>query len=318
VFSFANKEDLGAFRQGAIDDVSGAKVYLLDIRSASYLDSLRETMGHDLDAVDRITKLMSEVSLPSELIWVECDYKQLEIDRINRRVFGDGDLAKRLSDAEVMGLRGYLIDNRLPEYLKITQFRAGSDGKVIDPLTHLLYDKDSAGQVSFERFKTIIHPHMKGFFTHPFVGASEETLAICVRDEVENAAYDLALPYLLFAEISSEDQVIIREEQDTLSRREQKTAKKFGKTWMTDALRTHVTVRIGEAGEEHLNEIQENPQGDGKNQSVRASAVEHKVRGHFRKYTSGKVVWVKSHLRGTQVSSDVPTRVVGPSSKGTK
>jgi hypothetical protein len=315
VFCAADMDELGVFRQRIIDDISGAKAYLLDGRSASYLDSLRQMMGHDLDAYKRIAKLMSEVTLPAEIVWVECDYKQLEIDRANRGLFPDHERAMRLADAEIMGLRGFLIDNRSPKYLKITPFRTDANRTIIDPLTHMMCDKDSAGKVDFDRFKTTTHPHMTGFFSHPSFGVDQATLETMMRDEFENAAYDLALPYLLFAELSSEDQVIMREEHETLSSREQKTAKKFGKTWMIDALRSHVTVRIGDAGEAHLNEIHGKLQNDAERPSSRAEPIEHKVRGHFRKYESGKVTWVKSHRRGKQVSSDVPTRVVGPSNK---
>jgi len=317
VFCSADMDELGSFRQRVIDDITGAKVYLLDTRSASYLDSLRQMMGDDMDASKRMSKLMSEVALPAEIIWVECDYQQLEIDRVKRGFFPDKKEAEALGAAEVMGLRGFLIDNRSSQYLKITPFRTDSDRRIIDPLIHMTCDKDDAGRVAFDRFRVVLHPHMAGFYTQPLSGGDAETLKTLVQDEFEDAGYDLALPYLLFAELSSEDEAVIREEKASLSPREQKTARKFGKTWMIEALRSHVTVRIGDVGEAHLNDLQEQFRA-GKQHQGRAAAAQHWVSGHIRKYANGTVTWVKGHLRGVKVSDDIPTRVVGPKPSGEK
>tara|TARA_R110000737_G_C14623333_1_gene494025 strand:+ start:10758 stop:11060 length:303 start_codon:yes stop_codon:yes gene_type:complete len=63
-----------AFRQEALDDVAGAKVYLLDAAAAGYVDSFREELqGFKFEetASGKIRQFLETVQMPSDLVWVE-------------------------------------------------------------------------------------------------------------------------------------------------------------------------------------------------------------------------------------------------------
>lgn len=72
------------------------------------------------------------------------------------------------------------------------------------------------------------------------------------RQEYSDASYDMVLGYALFALIASRENGLLSDERPTLSRGEEKTARKFGKTWVTKAPPSFYTIQIGPEARAHL------------------------------------------------------------------
>jgi len=299
-----------AFRQSVLDDITGAKVYLLDGHAANYLDSFREDLGDGLSGnhSSTVDTFMREVELPEEVVWVEYDHRLLLADRFKRGHTPDPDF----TSIDEFGLRGFLIDNRSADSLKVTAFRTDGRLKLIDPSSHLVFQKTESGKPAFSTFKVNPHLHMLEFFSKGSDGADEGFIKGILEDEYETASYDLAMPYVLFTLLVSPENGIVMEDKASLTPKEEKTARKFGKTWMTDALRSHVTIRIGKDGQNHLEERAKRIEHEKRRILERSAPVEHWVSEHERRYKNGKIVRIKAHKRGTKVDASIPTRVMGP------
>lgn len=118
-----------------------------------------------------------------------------------------------------------------------------------------------------------------------------------VRDLLEehkgHLTYEMVIGFMLFAALASREDDLLSQEALSLSSGEAKTARKFGKDWMTEALRSQVTIRIGPAGERQaLSQFEEVQTSD------RARPTENWVAKHERRHANGKVVLVRAHKRG--------------------
>lgn len=120
---------------------------------------------------------------------------------------------------------------------------------------------------------------------------------------------------MLFAALTSREDDLLSRKVQNYSSAEAKTARKFRKTWMTKALRPHVTIRIGPAGERHLTEHEARRQFEEAQTSGRAAPTEHWVAEHERRYSNGMVVQVRAHKRDKPADWVLPVRVVGPRMK---
>ena len=143
-------------------------------------------------------------------------------------------------------------------------------------------------------------------------GMSRERFDSLEGQELHTASYDIALPYMVFALIASRQDDIILSERKTISRHEHKTATKFGKTWIAEGLRTHITIRIGERARRHLNEQADRRHHETGVASGRLQPTEHWVSQHERRYKNGKVVLVRAHQRGQKPDPSLPRIVIGP------
>lgn len=117
---------------------------------------------------------------------------------------------------------------------------------------------------------------------------------------------------MLFAALAAGEDDLTPQKVASLSRSQVKTAQKFGKGWMTEVLKSHVTMRIGPAGKRHLTEQRARLRFEQSHVKNRAAPTEHWVAEHERRYSNGKVVRVRAHKRGQPASGDLPARVVGP------
>ena len=127
-----------------------------------------------------------------------------------------------------------------------------------------------------------------------------------------HVSYEMVIGFMLFAALAAREDDFLSEETPSLSPKQAKTARKFDKTWMTETLRSHVAIRIGLIGEQHLVEREARRQFEAARASGLAIPTEHWVSEHERRYSSGKVVRVRGHKRGFVPGKNLPIRVVGP------
>lgn len=109
---------------------------------------------------------------------------------------------------------------------------------------------------------------------------------------------------------------IIRHEGEVFTAKDMKTARKFGKSWVMGAQKSHLTIRIGPHAIAHMRERQARLEFERQQQEQRNGPVRHWVTEHERHYQSGKVVLIKGHNRGSEPARNLPTRVMGPSNAG--
>ena len=305
----APRELTKAFRQEVLDDLTGAKIYLLDAAAAGYVDSFREDLqDHKFGsgALGKVIQLLEETQMPSDLVWVEYDHRLLLRDRYERGHTPDPEF----TDPDEFGLRGFLFDNRSRDKLRVRLFRTDGAMRIIDPLFTAEYEKNVGSKTQFSSALMLPNPHMVEFFRTMRV--SESDYEEIIDQEQGDITYEMVLGFILFAILSSPETGVVLEEKASLSDKEQKTARKFGRPWMTDVLRSHVTIRIGKAAELHLAEQRQRRAFEAAQAASRASPVEHWVSEHERTYASGKIVTIKAHKRGVKVADEVPTRVMGP------
>ena len=107
---------------------------------------------------------------------------------------------------------------------------------------------------------------------------------------------------------------IIPTEAETFTAKDTKTARKFGKSWILGARKSHLTIRIGPQAAAHMAERTARLEFERQARDPRNGPTRHWVAEHERHYRSGKVVLVKGHHRGHAPAPDLPTRVMGPRS----
>jgi hypothetical protein len=125
--------------------------------------------------------------------------------------------------------------------------------------------------------------------------------------------YDLFIPYALFAMLVSPDLGgIIPVDRETYTPKECKTARKFGKSWLLGAQKSHLTIRIGPQAAAHMEERAARLEFQRQTLETRNGPVRHWVAEHERRYRSGKIILVKGHHRGHPAAAQLPIRVMGP------
>ncbi|WP_188720420.1 hypothetical protein [Actibacterium pelagium] len=118
-------EEIRQHWQRVLNDLSSARIYLLDHNAANYLDSLRmdvQGMPWENRSEADIQGYVREVSLPRDLIWIEYDDRKLWEHRVARKIttLSEDELSSRHQ-------RGFLFDNRSSEKLSVRLFSAMTD-----------------------------------------------------------------------------------------------------------------------------------------------------------------------------------------------
>jgi len=309
VWHLGRSEGLRAFRHYVLDALQNAKVYLLDHRAADYTDTFHDTMleRDKAEAASVIKAFMNEVALPADVVWVEYDFGVLSTDRLKR----DGADASLSATTGGAGERGFLLDNRRSDCLRVAMFRSDRSGKILDPFGVLRFERASTGEAILDEYHPERCNHMLEIMTRRGMGAAE--LKGTYEKHMAESSYDLFIPYALFAMLASPDLGgVTAADAVTFTPREERTARKFGKTWLTAAPRSHITVRIGPQAEAHMRERIARLEHERLARDARNGPVRHWVSEHERHYRSGKIVTIRGHQRGKEPDRHVPTRVMGP------
>ncbi|GFE67103.1 hypothetical protein [Litoreibacter roseus] len=306
-------EETRAQRRGILDDLSAARLYLLDHRAANYLDSLRmDVQGKPWEErpESHIQSYVSEIEFPQALVWVEYDSKQLWQDRVTR-----GLTSMSAEQLQYWHQRGFLFDNRAPDFMTVRLFSAMTDQSFWDAPLTLVLPKSPDGRPSFEGVNWQAHRNVAKAHMQMSSGNREQEVRDLFKEHKGHLSYEMVIGFMLFAALAAREDDLISRDAQSLSNAEIKTARKFGKSWITESPRSHVTIRIGPSGERHLAELERRQRFEEAQASGRATPTEHWVAEHERRYASGKVVKVRAHKRGQPTSSDLPVRVVGPRPK---
>lgn len=244
----APTEETRAWRQGVLHDIAAARIYLLDHRAANYLDSLRGDVqdGQQADQQEiHIRNYVREVDFPRDLVWVEYDSRKLWEDRIARSLvtMSDEELGNWLQ-------RGFLFDNRSPDTMTVRLFSAVTDRDFMDPPLTLMLRKSQDGHPDFDSAEWQPHTNVVSVHLQLFSGGQQQVRDL-LKEHRGHLSYEMVMGFMLFAALATREDDRLLHEVSSLSTAQAKTARKFGKIWMTETLRTHVTVRIGPVGESH-------------------------------------------------------------------
>lgn len=296
--------------QDVLDDLSSARIYLLDHNAANYLDSLRmdvQGMPWEDRSESDIQDYVRNIELPRDLIWIEYDDRKLWEDRCARGLttLDKEELSNRHQ-------RGFLFDNRSSDKLSVRLFSAMTDAIFFDAPFVLEISKSQDGRPDFSGTswnpqRTVLAGLMRAGLLPD--GAS---LKGHFEEHKGHLTYEMVVGFMLFAALAAREDDLISQKVASLSTSQAKTARKFGKAWMTEVLKSHVTIRIGPAAERHLIEQKARLGFEQAQAASRAAPTEHWVAQHERRYANGKVVLVRAHKRGRPASRDLPARVVGP------
>ncbi len=307
-------EEIRQHWRQVLRDLSSARKYLLDHNAANYLDSLRmnvQGMPWEDRPESDIQDYVRDIELPRDLIWIEYDDRKLWEDRRARGVttLDKEELSNRHQ-------RGFLFDNRSPDKMSVRLFSAMTDTIFFDAPFVLEISKSRDGRPDFN--DTLWKPERTVLAGLLRAGLLPDEASLREHFEVHKGhlTYEMVVGFMLFAALAVREDDLISQEVASLSTSQAKTARKFGKAWMTEGLKSHVTIRIGPAGERHLTEQEARLRFEKAQAASRAAPTEHWVAEHERRYADGKVVRVRAHKRGQPANRDLPTRVVGPRMKG--
>lgn len=308
VWHLGRTEDLVSFRHYALDALQQAKVYLLDHAAAAYADTLHDTIQERSDGTEvAAMTFLGEIEPPAEIVWVEFDYRQLVAARVHR----NSPVTAYERNATGSGQRGYLIDNRAADALKVMMFSCDSRGKILDPFFTLRFDRAEQVARGLMSVQPQIHRYMAHILAERGMAAEEIEGRFQVR--LVDAGADLFIPYAVFAMLRSPDLGgIIPTDSVLFSPRELKTARKFGKSWISGAQKSHFTIRIGPQAAAHMQERLARLNFEQQVREERSGPIRHWVNEHERHYRSGKIVLIKGHHRGRAPGPGLPTRVMGP------
>ncbi|MFD0909927.1 hypothetical protein [Ruegeria arenilitoris] len=303
-------EDIRQHWRSVLGDIASARIYLLDHNAASYLDSLRmnvQGMPWEDRPESDIQSYVRDVDFPRDLIWVEYDDRKLWEDRVARRITTqtEDELNNRRQ-------RGFLFDNRAHDMLTVRLFSALTDTFFLDAPLVLEISKDKDGRPDFTNIRwspkrTVIAGLVRAGFLRDEASALE-----FFEEHRGHVTYEMVIGFMLFAALVAREDDLVLQEDRSLSNAQAKTARKFGKTWMAEALKSHVTIRIGPAAERHMTEQKARLRFEEEQTPGRAAPTEHWVAEHERRYANGKVVRVRAHKRGQSADRKLPARVVGP------
>jgi hypothetical protein len=214
------------------------------------------------------------------------------------------------------GLRGFLIDDRDQAHLRITMFHDRENSRVVDPICSLLFMKASDGKSDFENGEVELQQSTVNF--RVMCRDTEEVINAKVHLHLVDTGYDFFIPHALFALLDSPDLGgVIPSQAEVFTPKEVKRARKFGKSWITGAQKSHYTIRIGPEAAAHMRERTARLEFEREAREERSAPVRHWVSEHERHYRSGKVVLIKGYPRGSGAAPNLATRVMGPKSHET-
>jgi hypothetical protein len=308
IWHFTPSDDLRQFRVNALDALQQAKVFLLDHLAAAYTDTLHDAVSKQAEEAGvPAMAILGEVKLTAHVVWVEFDDRELGVARFER-----ASPVTRHDDRPLgTGLRGYLLDDRNEGHLRVTMFHRHKNSRVVDPICALLVKRTPTGQLNYDDVEVDLSRSVVDFRVR-----SGDTMEMIhgrrTMHQVETG-YDLFIPYALFAMLVSPDLGgIIPTETETFTVKDTKNARKFGKSWILGAQKSHLTIRIGPQAAAHMAERTARLEFERQTLEARNGPVRHWVSEHERHYRSGKVVLVKGHHRGQAPDPNLPTRVMGP------
>jgi hypothetical protein len=248
-----------------------------------------------------------DVDLPRDLIWIEYDDRKLWEGRVERGVTTQSE--EELSNRHQ---RGFLFDNRSPDKLTVRLFSAVTDTMFFDAPLVLEISKTPDNRPDFDNTSWQLQQTVVAGLMRLGLLDSEDALRDHFREHRGHLTYDMVIGFMLFAALAAREDDLLSQEVPSLSTAQAKTARKFGKSWMTETLKSHVTIRIGPAAERHMTEQKARLRFEEAQAISRATPTEHWVAEHERRYSNGKVVRVRAHKRGQFADRDLPTRIVGP------
>ena len=308
VWHLVPSDELTRFRRYALEALQQAKVYLLDHNAANYADTLHDALQERAQAVgSQAMSYLGEIQFPAKVTWVEFDYRELAVARFER-----GAPSTAHDDRPIgSGVHGFLIDDREVDHLRITMFARPDGVRAMDPMSFMRLNRTGQGLLDYEDVKFEFNPSMMRY--RAICGDSEEAIEARRTIHLINTGSELFIPCALFAMLVSPDLGgIIPSESDTFTAKETKTARKFGKSWILGAQKSHLTIRIGPQAAAHMAERTARLEFERQTLEARNGPVRHWVSEHERHYRSGKVVLVKGHHRGQAPDPNLPTRVMGP------
>lgn len=247
-----SQEETQQHWKSVLDDLSNARIYLLDHNAANYLDSLRmdvQGMPWEDRPESDIQGYVRDIELPRELIWVEYDDRKLWDDRVARGITSMSE--------EELGLRhqrGFLFDNRASDKLTVRLFSAMTEKVFFDAPLVLEISKGHDGRPDFGN----VSWHLQRTVVAGLMRLANWMRDASVQENIDthkgHLSYEMVIGFMLFAALATREDDLRSNEAASLSAAQAKTARRFGKTWMTDTLKSHVTIRIGPAAEKHLTE----------------------------------------------------------------
>ncbi|MCA0206754.1 MAG: hypothetical protein LCH92_20615 [Proteobacteria bacterium] len=297
-------------RQGILRDLAAARIYLLDHRAANYLDSLRmdvQGMPWENTEESQIKDYLRDIDFPRDCVWIEYDSRQLWKDRITR-----GLSTMSEEDLNDHHQRAFLIDNRSPDEMTIRLFDALTDFAFLDSPLTLVLDKSQDGRPDLDGGNWHLQQNVVTTRLQLTSGDQQSKVADYLDTHKGHLSYEMVIGFMLFAALAAREDDLLCQDTPSLSAAEERTARKFGKSWMIETLRSHVTIRIGPAGERHLTERMARRHFEEARASGRATPTEHWVAEHERRYANGKVVRVRAHQRGKLELTSYPSGWWGP------
>jgi len=303
-------EEIRQHWQSVLSDLASARIYLLDHNAVNYLDSLRmdvQGMPWKDRPESHIQGYVREVDFPLDLIWIEYDDRRLWEDRVARGMTTQSE--EELSNRHQ---RGFLFDNRSPDKLTVRLFSAVTDTMFADAPLVLEISKSQDGRPDFDNASWQLQRTVVAGLMRLGLLDGEESARNHFEEHRGHLTYEMVIGFMLFAALAAREDDLLSQEVPSLSTAQAKTARKFGKSWMTETLKSHVTIRIGPAAERHMTEQKARLRFQEAQAVSRATPAEHWVAEHERRYLNGKVVRVRAHKRGQSADRDLPTRVVGP------
>lgn len=245
-------EEVRQHWKSVLDDLSNARIYLLDHNAANYLDSLRmdvQGMPWEDRPESGIQGYVRDIELPRELIWVEYADRKLWEDRVARRI-------TTLSEDE-LGLRhqrGFLFDNRASDKLTVRLFSAMTEKVFFDAPLVLEISKGHDGRPDFGN----VNWHLQRTVVAGLMRLASWMRDASAQENIDthkgHLSYEMVIGFTLFAALATREDDLWSKETESLSASQVKTARRFEKTRMTDTLKSYVTNRIGPTAERHLAE----------------------------------------------------------------
>ncbi len=226
-----------------------------------------------------IQDYVRDVELPRGLIWIEYDDRKLWEDRCARGLtaLDEEELSNRHQ-------RGFLFDNRSSDKLSVCLFSAMTDTIFFDAPFVLEISKSQDGRPDFNNTSWQLQRTVLAGLMSAGLLPNEASLREHFEEHKGHLTYEMVIGFMLFAALAAREDDLLSQEFASLSTSQAKTARKFGKAWMTEVLKSHVTIRIGPAGERHLTEQRARLRFDQTQAASRAAPNEHWVAEHERRY----------------------------------
>ncbi len=297
--------------KNTLSEFSNARIYLLDHNAADYLDSLRmdvQGMPWQSNPESHIQNYVRNVAFPNDLVWVEYDDRKLWEGRVERGIttMDEEELGRRKQ-------RGFLFDNRSNHKLTVRLYSAYSEKIFFDAPFILEIAKTSDGRPDFSNVSWHMQRPAIAVLMRLGLIKSGAALQEAFEEHKGRLTYEMVIGFMLFAALSNREDDLQSIKTPSLTNAQMKTARKFGKAWMTNTLKSHVTIRIGPAAQRHLSEQKARIEFEKVQSASRSAPTEHWVSEHERRYRDGKIVRIKAHKRGKAADKNLPARVIGPS-----